>query len=92
MGSWKQKRSRKPISLEDAKLRLTDCIKEMERIILDEDYDSKKIQVKIQAVHAMSGLTTRYARLLELTDFEQRLIELEDVIKTNHDGGDREII
>jgi len=78
MGTWKQKRSRKAITLEEAKLRMTDAIKQMEKIILDGDYEQKTVQTKIQAVHALSGIVSRYAKLVEIEDLESRISALEE--------------
>lgn len=78
MGTYKQKRSRKPISLTDAQLRLTDCIKELERVILNGEYDPKEMQMKIQATYAMSNAINRYSVLVEKIDFEKRLQQLEN--------------
>ena len=77
MGTYKQKRSRKPISLRDAQLRLTDCIKELERVILNGEYDAKQIHTKIQATYAMSNAISRLAVLVEKIDHEKRIEELE---------------
>lgn len=72
--SYKYNRSRKPLSLTDCKLRITDAVKEMERIILDRGTD----QQKIQACHAMAGLINRFARLIEVNDLEERITALEE--------------
>lgn len=77
MGTWKQRRSRKPISIDNALLKMSDAIKQMEMIILDGDYDPKTVQTKIQAVHALSGIISRYARLTEIQDLESRILALE---------------
>lgn len=82
MGTYKQRRSRKPISIQDAQLRLTDCIKELERVILNDDsYDSKTMQMKIQASYAMSNVVNRYASLFETVTLLERVEKLEE--KTN---------
>lgn len=73
MGTWKQKRSRKPLSLKDCKLRMTDSIKSIEKIILTSEDDNKQIA----AANALSGLVNRYAKLLEVSDLEQRITKLE---------------
>ena len=78
MGTWKQRRSRKPMSLENAKLKMTDAVKQMEKIILDGDYDSKTVQTKIQAVHALSGIISRYTKLIETADIIERIEALEN--------------
>jgi len=84
MGTWKQKRSRKPLSLSEAKLKMTDAIKQMEKIILDGDYDHKTVQTKIQAVHALSGIVSRMTKLYELTDIEERISEIENQMHNEH--------
>jgi type I restriction-modification system DNA methylase subunit len=71
--SYKYNRSRKPITLQDAQLRMTDAIKEMEKIILS----SGDEQRKIQAVHALSGLIARYAKIVETTEIIERIEVLE---------------
>lgn len=72
--TWKRNRSRKPATLKDLKLRLTDAISEMERIIMTDESD----QMKIQASNTMAGLVNRYSRLLEVTDLEDRITALEE--------------
>lgn len=73
MGSWKQKRSRKAISLDDLKLKATDAVKAVEEIILTSDDENRKIN----AINALSGLISRYAKLVETSDLEKRVQELE---------------
>jgi hypothetical protein len=74
--SYKYKRSRKPLSLEDAKLRMTDSIKAIEKIILTSKDDNKQIQ----AAHALSGLVKAYKSLIETTEILKRIEELEERI------------
>jgi len=81
MGTYKQRRSRKPISIQDAQLRLTDCIKQLERVVLDDTYDSKEMQMKIQASYAMSNVVNRYAKIVETTEIVERLEKLEAMQK-----------
>lgn len=71
--SYKYKRSRKAFTLDDCKLKMTDSIKEMEKIILSDSKD----HTKIQAVHALSGVIARYAKLVETTEIIERLEALE---------------
>ena len=77
MGTYKQRRSRKPISIQDAQLRLTDCIKQLERVILDDDTERENMQMKIQASYAMSNVVNRYAKIVETTEIVERLEALE---------------
>jgi len=77
MGTYKQRRSRKAISLKDAELRLTDCIKQIERVILDDDINRDKMQLKIQATYAMSNAIGRLSKLVETTEIIERLDALE---------------
>lgn len=81
MGTWKQSRSRKPLSLEDCQLKLTDAIKKTEKIIMTASDEEKQLQ--IQAVHALSGLVNRYATLVTKIDLESRIFELEQRVKNN---------
>jgi hypothetical protein len=71
--SYKYNRSRKPLSLDECKLRMTDAIKEMEKIILSNGKDA----VKIQAVHALSGIIARYSKVIETGELIERLEKLE---------------
>lgn len=71
--SYKYNRSRKSLDLDTCKLRMTDAIKKIEKIILT----SKDDQKIIQAVHALSGLINRYSKLIEITDLEERITKLE---------------
>lgn len=73
--SYKYHRSRKALTLDDCKLRMTDAIKEMEEIILS---DNSKDHTKIQAVHALSGVIARYAKVIETSEILERIEALED--------------
>lgn len=75
--SYKRKRSRKALTLDDAKLRMTDTIARLEEIIMTSD-DENKI---INASNALSGLISRYAKLTEVHTLEKRIEKLES--KTN---------
>lgn len=72
--SYKRKRSRKPITLEKARLRMTDAIAGLEEIIMTTDDEYKKIQ----ACNALSGMISRYAKLTETEDLEKRINALEE--------------
>ena len=79
--SYKYRRSRKPISLKEAKLRMTDAIKAMEEIILSDEVNQKTVNTKIQAVHALSGIVSRYAKVIEVTDLKDELDELKQIVE-----------
>ena len=81
MGTYKQRRSRKPISIQDAQLRLTDCIKQIERAVLDDDIDTKNMQLKIQATYAMSNAVGRLANIIETTELIDRITKLEEQLR-----------
>ncbi len=72
--SWKRHRKRKALTLDKLKLRLTAAIEEMERIIMTDEPDQKKIQ----AANTMAGLVNRYSKLMEITDLEERIEVLEE--------------
>lgn len=74
MGFDKRKRSRKPLSLKIARLRMTDAVKVLEKII----QESEDAYTRINAVNALSGLLTRYAKLTEVTELEARIKKLEE--------------
>lgn len=80
--SYKKKRSRKALSLQDAKLRMTDGIKALEKIILESE-DEYKV---IQAINALSGLISRYSKLIEVDDLEKRIKALEDKFQLRKAG------
>ena len=71
----KRKRSRKPLALRIARLRMTDACNVLESIIMDEGNDP---YTRINAVNAMSGLLTRYAKITEVEELEKRILELEN--------------
>ena len=76
--TYRKSRSKKPISLYDAELRLSDCIKQMEKVVLDGDYDPKEVQLKQQAVYAMSNAINRLLKVKETRDLETRIQKLEE--------------
>ena len=76
---YKSRRSRKAITLQELKLRMTDAIESMEEIIFTADGEQKKIQ----AVNAMSGMIGKYTKLVEEVDFEARLSTLEEQMKND---------
>lgn len=71
--SYKRKRSRKPLTLHEAKLRMTDTIAKLEKIIMTSDNENQIIN----ASNALSGLVSRFARLHKTHDLEKRLEEIE---------------
>lgn len=73
--SYKQKRSRKPLSVNDLMLKLTDAVKAMEKIILDQGYTENQ---KIQAVNALSGLVGKYKTLIDSSEILERIEALEE--------------
>lgn len=73
--SYKYKRSRKALTLDDCKLRLTDAVKAVEVILLKDGSSNNEI---IQAVHALSGAISRYSKLIETTELVERIEELEN--------------
>ena len=76
---YKSRRSRKAITLQELKLRMTDAIESMEEIIFIADGEQKKIQ----AVNAMSGMIGKYTKLVEVVDLEARLSTLEEQMKND---------
>jgi len=72
--SYKYRRSRKPLTLDDCKLRLTDAVDRAEEIILTEDTTDN---TAIQAIHALSSAINRYAKLVETTELQERVEALE---------------
>jgi len=70
----KRTRSRKPLSLKVARLRMTDAMKVLEEIIQDSDNDH---YTRINAINALSGLVSRYTKLTETDDLEKRIEALE---------------
>ena len=76
---YKSRRSRKAITIQELKLRMTDAIESMEEIIFTADGEQKKIQ----AVNAMSGMIGKYTKLVEVVDLEARLSTLEEQVKND---------
>lgn len=73
--SYKQKRSRKALTVNDLMLKLTDAVKELEKIILHDSYTENQ---KIQAVNALSGLVGKYKTLIETSEILERIEALEN--------------
>jgi hypothetical protein len=84
--SYKRKRSRKPLTLEQAQLRMTDAVKKLEEIVMT----SEDAYTKINAVNALSGIISKYAKLVETVELEERISALEKrsstlkPVKTKH--------
>lgn len=72
--SYKYNRSRKELTLDQAKLRMTDAIKAVEKIILTSGNEQKQIQ----AVHALSNLIGQYCKLIEKVELLHRIEKLEE--------------
>ena len=81
--SYKYNRSRKPISTREVQLRLTDCFKALEPVILGGDYDRADVQLKIQCTYALSSASSRIRELQEFEEIENRITELEKNMRTN---------
>lgn len=73
--SYKRKRSRKPLTIQDLLLKLTDAVKAMEEIILSDGYTENQ---KIQATHALSGIVGKYKGLIETAEIIERIEALEN--------------
>jgi len=73
--TWKRNRPRKPLELDTLKLRLTAAIREVEKIMMTAGDEER--QIKIQAANTMAGLANRYHKLIEVTDLEERITQLE---------------
>jgi len=73
--SYKQKRSRKKLTVDDLLLKLTDAVKAMEEIILHDKYSENQ---KVQAVNALSGLVGKYKGLIETSEIIERIEALEN--------------
>src|SRR5690625_3651022 len=71
--SYKYKRSRKPLTLQQCQLRLTDSVHRLEKIILDQQSTDAQA---IQAAHALTGAISRYAGLIETVELEKRITKL----------------
>lgn len=72
--TYKRNRSRKPLELDDAKIRMTDAVKRLEQIIMTSDDENRVIN----AANALSGIISRYAKLIDTHDHEKRLQKLEE--------------
>jgi len=76
--SWKYRRKRKALTLQELKLRLTEAVEAAEEIILDDGYT---VQEKLSAIHALTQSVGSFAKLIEATELEKRLDELESLIE-----------
>lgn len=72
-----------PISLGEAELRLTDCIKEMERVVLNDEYDAKDIAMKQQAIYAIGSSIDKLLKVKDALHIEKRISKLEQQIEAN---------
>lgn len=79
MGTWKQRRSRQPMTIKGLQLTLTDAKKELEKVILDGDYDPETIQLKIQCINALSGIASRYRQIVETSELVDRIERIEGI-------------
>lgn len=79
--SYKKHRSRKPLSLNEARLRMTDSIKRLEEIIMTSD-DPYKV---VQASNSLSSIINRYGKLTEKIDLEKRIEKLEQQLNPSED-------
>lgn len=73
--SYKHSRSRKPYTVNDLLLKLTDAVKELEKVILKGEHTANQ---KIQAINALSGLVGKYKTLIETSELLDRIEALEE--------------
>jgi len=84
MGTYKQKRSRKPISIKTLRLRMQDALESLEPIFLGQagvDYDKEDMQLKLKAAHAYSQLGSKLRKLIETSENRTRIEALEDQLE-----------
>lgn len=72
--SYKRNRKRKPITLDDALIRMSGTIDKLEEIIMTSEDDNKVIN----ASNALSGVVSRLAKVMEVHSLEKRIKELEE--------------
>jgi hypothetical protein len=85
MGTYKQKRSRKPVPVKTLKLRLQDAFNSIEKVFhedISED-DERLYNLRFKACHALSALAGRYAKITETEELEERIEQIEK--KINHE-------
>lgn len=83
----KRRRIRKIGDLQDARRKLWQAITTAEDVLLDNESDNA---MALRAVHAISQACTSYAKLVEASELEERLAEIEKLMeqrKTNHRQG-----
>ena len=56
----------------------------MERIILYDDYDAKKINQKTQAVYAMSNAIQKYVKVTEVSELQAEIEEIKEIVSKNN--------
>ena len=86
MGSYKQRRSRKPLTIGQLRLRLQDAINSIEPVFLDGEYDEDSIRLKIQAANAVSGLVRTATKIAEVDEIEERITALEELLNIKSNG------
>ena len=79
MGTYKQHRKRKPLSIKKLKLRICDALDSIEPIFLEdpEQVDVEIIRERTKAAHAVASLAGRYRRLTETEELIERIEKLE---------------
>ena len=73
--SYKNKRIRKPGTIQDLRKRLWQAVNEAERILLTADNDSDKLK----AVYALATVAGAYLKVVESAELENRIKQLEKI-------------
>lgn len=80
MGTYKQKRSRKPWDLKTIRLRMQDAMKAIEPVFLGEegtDYEEAEMQRICKAAHAYSQIGSKLRKFIETDEILERIEALE---------------
>jgi len=76
--SFKHNKRRRPLSIDELQILLTDGIIEIQRLLLEKD---SKPYLKIAAANALSSLASRYIPVIELTELAERIKKMEELIR-----------
>lgn len=81
--TYKKNRSKKPMTLDEAELRLTDCIKKLEEAILSENVDRERVQTLKASTYAISNAINRLVEVKEVKDLKAEIDELREIIEND---------
>lgn len=89
MGSFKQRRSRKPWDLDTLQCRMQDALESIEpafKGVEGKDYDKEDIEFKAKIAHAYSQLGSKVRQSINVRKLDEIQAELDELkLKINHE-------